>query len=211
MIEVNYNDDSLSKYYDKFLFKFTICETFEEFIVVNNVWQENRHQKGSFHDFMYSLPMYQSNIEFSREDLERDYNTAFSALQQYQIWEDYKRNQDILPFLQFDCVMDESANELDYALNMKTIAINDPILNIIFPPNYYGDRTTTRRLRKANEILDFNSLPKIKKAFANNVGKAFVIDRKDFFIVPNTTKNINRVKRYYRKYQNDNKRCRWFK
>lgn len=202
MISINYNDDSLKKYYNRFYFKFSCCHSFSDFLLVNKLWLENRLRHGSFHDFMYSLPMYTIPLEFSRNQLEKEYDASISSLQLCQRWDDIIRDKDIFPFIQISAVMDGYAVDLDHILNRKCFSVDDPVLDKIFPPNSFNDRTIVKRVRQATKPIESNISPKIERAFANNVGKSFTIDKKYFFTIPKTKKNISRVKRYYKKYHN---------
>src|SRR5690554_5478129 len=65
-INIDWNDDSLKEYFNKFWFKFSCCHDFNGFIVANNFWLQNKRVHGTFHDFMRLL----EGFDFDRDQLQ---------------------------------------------------------------------------------------------------------------------------------------------
>ena len=91
MISIEWNDDSLKGYFNKFWFKFSCCHDFNGFIVTNNLWLQNKRVHGTFHDFMRLL----EGFDFDRDQLQIEYDTAFATLQLAQKWDDIWKVKDI--------------------------------------------------------------------------------------------------------------------
>ncbi|SKB63573.1 hypothetical protein SAMN05660477_00401 [Soonwooa buanensis] len=195
-IHIDYNSDSLSKYYDRFYYKFDCCKTFIDFELVNKAYIKNRYNHGTFHDFMRLL-----NIEFDRKQLEKEYETAFNVLQMCEKWEDIILTKDIFPKIQFDIIIDSLTTADEIKLKDLVLNIDDDLLNYLFPPNNFNDRTCVRKTRSLRQSNDF-IIPRIEKKFQNNVGKYFKIDVNDFFAIPFSEENLRIVEDYYKKAHN---------
>lgn len=194
MISIEWNDDSLKEYFNKFWFKFSCCHDFNGFIVANNFWLQNKRVHGTFHDFMRLL----EGFDFDRDQLQIEYDTAFATLQMAQKWDDIWKVKDIFKKLKFDITIDGRTTDEERKLKDIVLEIEDPLLDVIFPPNHFSDRSNVNTAKRYR-LSKFIDIPRIETKFKNNVGKYFVINEKDFFAVPKSDENLEIVKKYYEK------------
>lgn len=103
--------------------------------------------------------------------LKTEYNTAVSGGQMASKWADIQRDKEILPFLQFDAVIDKHTTDLCAKLNDVILPVDDPFWKAFYPPNHFNCRSTVRQLRngKPTDKSDID-YPEIPDMFKTNLG-----------------------------------------
>lgn len=180
-------------YVDCFYFYFSCCDTFEKFLEVNHIFRCEIRKKRYFLDFYRSIP-----FKVDREVLETEYNTAFSVILSVLDWQSIHFDKHLFPYAEFSVVIDSRSTELCHSLKGLILPTDSEYLNYIFPPNFFGDRTFMKRLRRAT-IEDKNLKLKIDPRFAYNFAKYYTLDKnKPFFVVPNSEENLEIVRKHYK-------------
>lgn len=132
------------------------------------------------------------NIEHVRH-LETEYNTAIAGGQMAGLWVEVKEQSEVLPYVQFEAVLDGNTTDLCRSLDGVIVRWDSPILKKYWPPNHYGCRLTIRRLANAVETpLEEIPLPDIPKIFQTNLGEqglAFPEDHPYFTGLPDRIRN----------------------
>lgn len=85
--------------------------------------------------------------EHIEHHLKAEYNMAINVAQMSAKWADIETTSDIYDQLEFDAVIDSQTTELCHSFHGKVFAVNDPIWNVIYPPNHWGCRSTVRKVR----------------------------------------------------------------
>lgn len=107
--------------------------------------------------------------------LEAEYDTAVSGAQMASKWVDITNNP-ATKFLEFDVVMDSRTSDICKPLHGLIVSIDDPILNVYYPPNHFRCRTTVRQKNSGPATPSHNrTLPEIPDMFRVNVAKQKVI------------------------------------
>lgn len=87
-------------------------------------------------------------------------------------WADIQKDKELFPQLEFDAIIDGRTSSQCRNFNGKVYDVNDPIWNIIFPPNHWGCRSTVRKVRgrksDSSASLDTSS---VKDGFRTNMAK----------------------------------------
>ncbi|MEM7372808.1 MAG: phage minor head protein [Bacteroidota bacterium] len=109
--------------------------------------------------------------------LKAEYETAISTGQMSARWQDYKRNQDILPSLRYQTVDDDRVRQEHALLDGGTYPIDDDFWDVFYPPN--GFRCRCDVIQVADGKIEVSSSPDIPKSFMQNVGKSNRIATED--------------------------------
>ncbi|MBS0647378.1 MAG: minor capsid protein [Verrucomicrobia bacterium] len=123
--------------------------------------------------------------------LKTEYNTAVAGGQMASKWVDIQNKKEILPYLQFDAVMDGQTTELCAGLNKVTLPVDDPFWNTYYPPNHFNCRSTVRQLR-SGAVTDLNEIeyPEIPAMFQTNLAKENLIFPKNSAYFKDVPKSV---------------------
>lgn len=112
-----------------------------------------------------------------------EYNTALGQAENAAKWKEAIRQQDILPNLQYEAVMDKNTSDICRPLHGIIAPVNDPIWKKIMPLNHHNCRclvfqTDDRASRGYSKIVA-EVEKDMKPLFINNVGESGQIWTKD--------------------------------
>jgi SPP1 gp7 family putative phage head morphogenesis protein len=104
--------------------------------------------------------------------LNAEYNLAVAGATMAAKWVDIKANADVLPYLQFDAVIDKTTTDICRPLNGTVLPINHPFWNTYYPPNHFNCRSTVRQVSGLKPTAE-TAIPAIdiKPLFQTNLGK----------------------------------------
>ena len=106
--------------------------------------------------------------------LRSEYNQALSSAQASARWNDFTKNKDTMPYLQYQAVMDNNTREEHAALHGVIKPITDPFWDTYMPPNGWGCRCEAVQLPGSNYEPTPNeniSYPPVPTMFQINFGK----------------------------------------
>lgn len=104
--------------------------------------------------------------------LKTEYNTAVSGGQMASKWVDIQRDKDILPYLEYDAVLDGRTTELCSKFHGIILPVDDPFWKAYYPPNHFNCRSTVRQVR-SGALTDKSTIeyPDIPPMFQTNLGE----------------------------------------
>jgi SPP1 gp7 family putative phage head morphogenesis protein len=116
-----------------------------------------------------------------------EFETTIGSAQQAVLWDKIEAQADILPYLQFDAVMDANTTDECEHMNGITAPVDDPIWSTCYPPNHWNCRSTVRQMditTTPSSKSDISKAQKLTEAhipdvFQMNVGKDKVVFQKD--------------------------------
>lgn len=106
--------------------------------------------------------------------LRTEYNQAVAAAQSGARWNEFARNKQTMPYLQYQCVMDENTRADHAALHGIIKRIDDPFWDRYMPPNGWGCRCEAVQLPGSSytETADKDiHAPAVPDMFQINFGK----------------------------------------
>lgn len=116
--------------------------------------------------------------------LDAEYDTAIGQGMMGAKWNDIQANKDVLPFLEYDAVDDESLCDICGPLNGMTAAVDDPVWDEYYPEMHFRCRCTVRQLdedeAKPTSQEDIDDITgrvreKVEPEFLMNAGKDKVV------------------------------------
>lgn len=116
--------------------------------------------------------------KYNRSWLRSEYNQAIAASQSAARWGDYQRNAKDMPFLQYQCVMDDNTRPEHASLHGIIKRIDDPFWDEFMPPNGWGCRCEAIQLPGSSyeETLDKDIHPAgVPDMFRTNFGKKGIV------------------------------------
>lgn len=126
----------------------------------------------SFNDF--SKQVDDIAKKYNRDWLRTEYNQAIAASQSAARWDDFKRNQKDMPYLQYQCVMDGNTRPEHAALHGVIKRMDDPFWTQYMPPNGWGCRCEALQMPGSSykETPDTKiQLPNVSQMFRINFGQ----------------------------------------
>lgn len=118
--------------------------------------------------------------------LKTEYNLAIAGGQMASKWVEFEDSGASL--LQFDVVMDAQTTDICRPLNGVIVSMDDPMLDIYYPPNHFNCRTTMRALNSGKPTPHTEiQHPDIPPMFRTNLAKqglAFPLDHPYFKDAP---------------------------
>lgn len=134
--------------------------------------------------------------------LRSEYNHAIAASQSAARWNDFTKNKDTMPYLQYQAVMDNNTREDHAALHGVIKPITDPFWDTYMPPNGWGCRCEAVQLPGSNYEPTPNeniNVPYVPPLFRTNFGKYGIVFPKShpYFngIPQDELKKMNKVSR----------------
>jgi len=114
--------------------------------------------------------------EYLKNYLKTEYNLAIAGAQMAAKWKNILANEDTLPLLQFDAVMDNRTTEICRPLDGIILPINHIFWKRFYPPNHYSCRSNVRQLA-SGKVTDDHKIPSvdIPTMFQTNLGEAQLI------------------------------------
>lgn len=116
--------------------------------------------------------------KYNRSWLRSEYNQAIAASQSAARWGDYQRNAKDMPFLQYQCVMDDNTRPEHASLHGIIKRIDDPFWDEFMPPNGWGCRCEAIQLPGSSyeETPDKDIHPAgVPDMFRTNFGKKGIV------------------------------------
>lgn len=116
--------------------------------------------------------------KYNRDWLRTEYNQAIAASQSAARWYDFKRHENDMPYLQYQCVMDGNTRPEHAALDGIIKRIDDPFWDKYMPPNGWGCRCEAIQLpgshyqETPNDQIHPSGVPDM---FQTNFGKKGLI------------------------------------
>lgn len=118
---------------------------------------------------------YEINNEHVGPWLKAEYDLSIGGSQMAAKWAAIQENN--VPILEFDAVMDRKTTETCRSLNGVRKATNDPFWNIYYPPNHYYERSTVREVYSGaitpSSSIDYPTIPDMFKVNLGKEGLAF--------------------------------------
>lgn len=110
--------------------------------------------------------------------LRSEYNQAIASAQASARWNDFSKNKDTMPYLQYQAVMDSNTREEHAALNGVIRRIDDKFWDTYMPPNGWGCRCEAIQLPGSfyseTPIEDIHT-PYVPPMFRINFGKHGIV------------------------------------
>lgn len=136
--------------------------------------------------------------QYNDEWLNTEYNTAISRAAAAEEWLEIEETKDTFPLLQYVTVGDGNVRPEHAVLDGIIRPVDDPIWNIIFPPNGWNCRCIVRRINKGKitgklSKLQQKDIAAVPKLFRNNPGKTgYIFDPEShpYFKVENRYKVV---------------------
>lgn len=110
--------------------------------------------------------------------LRSEYNHAIAASQSAARWNEFSKNKDTMPYLQYQAVMDNNTREDHAALHGVIKPITDPFWDTYMPPNGWGCRCEAVQLPGSNYEPTPNeniNVPYVPPLFRTNFGKYGIV------------------------------------
>lgn len=117
--------------------------------------------------------------------LEAEYETALATGQMAARWQDFQKDKDIYPYLQYQTVGDDRVREEHRVLDGATYPVDDPFWDTFMPPN--GWRCRCDVIQVAGPLAEPNELPEITPGFNHNPGSSLKIATEDHPYFQNLT------------------------
>lgn len=112
--------------------------------------------------------------KYNQNWLRTEYNQAIASAQAGARWNDFKKHEDEMPYLQYQCIMDGNTRPEHAALNGIIKRMNDSFWDKYMPPNGWGCRCEAIQLPGSNykETSDEDiHAPYVPEMFQINFGK----------------------------------------
>ena len=126
----------------------------------------------SFEDFKRKAE--EISLKYNVSWLRSEYNQALAASQSAAHWNSFYKDKDLMPYLQYQAVMDSNTREEHAALNGVIRRIDDKFWDTYMPPNGWGCRCEAIQLpgsfysETPDKDIDFPTVPTM---FRINFGK----------------------------------------
>lgn len=114
------------------------------------------------------------NEKFVKQHLAVERNLAIASAQESSKWVSIQEDKDIFPLIAFDVVVDGHTSEICLPLSGVIVPVDHPYVKIYYPPNHFGCRTTTRKLRSGKITTDL-PYPDIPEMFRTNLAQEGLI------------------------------------
>ncbi len=167
------------------VWQFSAAKNYQQLSAISRELLDANGKLRSFSEFRDAAS--RINIDHTRH-LETEYHTAVGGAQMAAKWTEIEADKDLLPFLQFDAVLDGNTTDICRSLHGVIVRFDSPIVKKYYPPNHYRCRLTVRRLADAKETpIEEIAQPEIPKIFQINLGQqrlAFPADHPYFDGLP---------------------------
>ncbi len=113
-----------------------------------------------------------------------EYNTAVGSGDMAVKWKDIEAQKDVMPYLEYDAVLDKNTSDICRPLDGIVALVNDPIWDRITPLNHFNCRCILKQRRDGEVTKDVNNtvskvVDNMNPIFVNNVGKTGEVFTKD--------------------------------
>lgn len=113
-----------------------------------------------------------------------EYNTAVGSGDMAVKWKDIEAQKDVMPYLEYDAVLDKNTSAICRPLDGIVALVNDPIWDRITPLNHFNCRCILKQRRDGEVTKDVNNtvskvVDNMNPIFVNNVGKTGEVFTKD--------------------------------
>lgn len=152
------------------VYQFSAAKSYVQLKALTEALLDENGKLRTFNQFRAAA--YQINDTHVNQWLVAEYNNAVCASDMAGKWAGIQATKAILPYLEFDAVIDSHTTELCRTLNGTKLPADHPFWNTYYPPNHYGERATVRQLRYA-VVTPANEIPsaEIPKIFQANLAK----------------------------------------
>lgn len=101
---------------------------------------------------------------YNEDWLKTEYGDAIAKAQMAVKWNDIIESKDILPYVKFSVVEDANTTDICQPLDGIVVKIDDPMLDIYYPPNHWNCRTT---IEQQEDDVTLSSKEDVDKATAH--------------------------------------------
>ena len=124
----------------------------------------------SFND--YKAEVLKTNTTFNKNYLNTEYNHAVVSAQMASRWQDFERNKETLPYLEFDATLDNRTTAICISLDGTRLPVDDEFWDNHALPLHWNERSVIRQIAYG-PATDKNKInaPDLKPFFKNNPGK----------------------------------------
>lgn len=124
----------------------------------------------SFSD--YKTEVLKTNTIFNTNYLNAEYNHAVVSSQMASRWQDFERNKETLPYLEFDATLDNRTTAICISLDGTRLPVDDEFWDNHALPLHWNERSVIRQIAYG-PATDKNKInaPDLKPFFKNNPGK----------------------------------------
>jgi len=189
-------DKETLEHIEKNVYRFSAAKNYQQLQEINGLILNSEGGRRSFSQFMEAVNLL--NVEYNKNYLFTEYNTAFSSSQTARQWNDMSENFDSMPFLQYSAVMDDKTRDDHAALDGVVKRFSDPFWDKYYPPNDWNCRCRPIQLpySQAKETdLSKIGVPDVPDAFNFNSGKtrqAFSDDSPYFKKTPDKVSDLGK-------------------
>lgn len=107
--------------------------------------------------------------------LKTEYNTAICSGQMSSKWVKIQQDKATLTILEFDAIIDGHTTDLCRKLNGMRKPPDNPVWNIYYPPNHFGERSTVRQTTGKETPDSEIEEPEIPAMFRTNLAKSGLV------------------------------------
>lgn len=157
-----------------------LTENVYQFAAAKN-WHELRDMTDAVHDGnrIRTFEEFAEKVDgisgkYNRDWLRTEYNQAVAASQSAARWDGFKRRQEEMPYLQYQCIMDGNTRPEHAALHGVIKRMDDPFWTQYMPPNGWGCRCEAVQMpgSRYRETPDSKiQLPNVPQMFRINFGQ----------------------------------------
>lgn len=166
------------------IYQFSAAKTYQQLSEYNSFLVDENGKLRSFNDFKQLV--LKEHPKYNQNYLQSEFQTAKAAGQMAAKWEGFQRNKERFPYLKYMTVGDDHVRDDHEKLHGFIAHIDDPIWDIIYPPNGWRCRcfVVQTNQRPSGEVPDFSF---ITPEFSVNVGKTGVVfntKAHPYFVIP---------------------------
>lgn len=110
--------------------------------------------------------------------LRAEYDLSVASAQMAGKWVDIQKNKKLLPYLEYDAIIDGRTSKICISLNGVLLPADDPFWNQYYPPNHFNCRSTVKQqhsgtVTKHGDIVYPDNVPAIFKVNLAKQGLAY--------------------------------------
>lgn len=171
--------NTLKAYFEQNIYSFSAAKSLTELLQFRSLLTDSEGNKRTFVEFRNAV--IDAGYQFNNNWLKTEYETANAATQSAAQWQKFIENG--TEYLEYTTVGDDKVRPAHAALNGFTAKVDDPVWNIIYPPNDWSCRcwvipgiAQNVDLVNPDMTMERENIPPL---FQKNIGQTKVIFSKD--------------------------------
>lgn len=164
-------DQEMLRKLEQNVYQFAAAKNYAQLKAISQALLDEQGRLRNFSQFRRAAAVV--NNEFVNQWLKAEYNFATASAQMASRWNAIQKDKDVLPLLRYDTAGDERVRLEHQDLEDVTRPVDDPVWDIIYPPNGWNCRCDVQQLSSGTITpLDKINIPaNMPDMFKYNSGK----------------------------------------